>query len=184
MILGTMDLTGATVLKGGNYLLPGEYTLKVLSAETTTTQTGKKQLKVIFKAKKGEEITEFYMLDGQHEYSKKLMLTLLTCLGNDMTKFTGRITTDMLIAKKMNVIVKRKYNDYKNAFYSRIHVMKQYEGVDLYNKNETEIKAMEHEAQRTGQTGQAPQNANSGFAPSEEQAFNIDFNIDIDDLPF
>lgn len=188
-VLGKMNLVGAEVLTGSNYILPGEYTVKVVKAEAKETSKGNPQIAITFQNIEKQNIIEFYNLDSTNEFAKSKMMTLLVFLGNDMTKFIGDITTEMLIGKKMNVIVKREFNDYKGQWFSKIKVMQPYKNEDLYIRNEAEIAEMKNE--KTRETKQN-NNSNFDFNSANEQTNDVvqdfindnSFDMSDDDLPF
>jgi len=182
-ILGQMNLSDAKELTGGNYLLPGQYTVKVTNVEATKTKNDKQQLKITFENLEMKAITHYANMDSTNEIARDWMYTFLNYLGNDMTNFNGNITTEMILNKMINIKVEREYNDYNGKYYSKVKRIERWEKGNVLNDiDEQAVEAMKSEVQ---QPARATMTNDFAADVAYDKAMDaLGMEISDDDLPF
>lgn len=165
---------------GGDFLSPGEYTVKVTDVETDKLSQNN-YITIVFENGEGKEFRHNQFIPPfDQDWQEKQYIELLARLGIGLDTESGDLSfnTEDLINKPCNIVLKRKWNDDNQRFYTRLSYNK------IWNKGD-EVKNAP-----TPMTPEEQQMMNSGNgspAQAEENPFeNADGPADVedDDLPF
>ncbi|GEQ04534.1 DUF669 domain-containing protein [Staphylococcus gallinarum] len=168
-----LNLQGAQEI--GNYMQPGQYSVKIKNFEAKESKNGHPQIAITFSHKEEGEFTHFANGDTSNDFAKNWLFTFLKAVdvqgNNGQFSFTERD----VIGKPINIELKREYNDYTEKWNTVLKRFWKFEGTAVFEKYE--IK----EEQKNNNTSTSSNNSNS-----DNPFANANGPIDIDesDLPF
>lgn len=167
---------------GGDFLSPGEYTVVVTDVETDKVSE-KNYITIVFENNEGKEFRHNQFIPPfDKEWQEKQYVELLARLGIDLDTQSGNLSfnTDKLKNKSCNIVLKRKWNDNDEKFYTRLSYNKVWNKGDEV-KNEPTPMTQEERALINGGNSQG-----SSQQPEQNPFENADGPVDVDseDLPF
>lgn len=169
-----LNLNGAQEI--GNYINPGQYSVKIKNFESKSSKNGHPQFVITFVHKDEGEFIHFANADMTNEYAKNWTYTFLTYAGLKGMNGAFSFTEKDIIGKPLNIELKREYNDYTDKWNTVLKRIWRYEGTPIYEKYE--IKAEEKNT---------IQNASKPSVYDSPTTFDNDMskiNITDEDLPF
>ena len=170
-----LNLQGAQEL--GNYMQPGQYSVKVKNFERKESKNGHPQLAITFAHKEEGEFTHYANGDTSNDFAKNWLYTFLKVIGiqdnNGQFSFTERDVN----GKPINIELERKYNDYTEKWNTVLKRFWKFDGTPVYEK----VGIKENEKNEGNeQSGKPSVNDNSNpFANANEP-----IDIQNSDLPF
>ena len=197
MNLGTVDFRNVEDLSENKYIKAGRYTAYVTEAEGSTDGSGQPQIKVTFKNSNDETINHWFSLSTleNRKYGLQLTKKFLTDAGNDMSNFSGQITSEMIIKRPVIIVVGYKDPTPEGKFYTRIIATEPVEdNTPVFEIDETEEARIKHLRKHLKEQQTAGQFGGNGFSnqgndfsqQSNDFSFENDNSFDISeqDLPF
>lgn len=179
-------------MSGGDFLTPGEYTVKVKDIETDKIQKNN-YITIVFVNNEGKEYKHNQFLPPfNHDFQEERYIELLARLGINLNTQAGDLSfnTDALINKACTIVLKRKWNDDHEKYFTELSYNK------TWKKDDTVINTphpmTEEEKAKAGYGGNNG-GGGQGYGQAETNPFENagagqgptgSADINDDDLPF
>ncbi|CDM13537.1 MULTISPECIES: DUF669 domain-containing protein [Staphylococcus] len=163
-----LNLQGAQEI--GNYMNPGQYSVKIKNFEGKQSKNGHPQFAITFAHKEAGEFVHFANADMTTDYAKNWIYTFLSIAGLQGVNGAFSFTERDLIGKPLNIELKREYNDYTEKWNTVLKRIWRFDGTPIFEQYE--IKDDEKSQQK--------QNKPSVYDSNEVPPLEITD----DDLPF
>jgi hypothetical protein len=168
-----LNLQGAQEL--GNYLQPGQYSVKIKNFEAKESKNGHPQFAITFAHREEGEHTHFANADLQNEYARNWLFTLLNSIGIKGNNMQFSFTERDIIGKAINIELERKYNNYTEKWNTVLKRFWKYENEPIFEKYE--VKEEEKNNNINALQNKSLNSPNNPYMAN-------DFNISDDGLPF
>ena len=127
-----LNLQGAQEL--GNYMQPGQYSVKVKNFERKESKNGHPQLAITFAHKEEGEFTHYANGDTSNDFAKNWLYTFLKSIGIQDNNGQFSFTERDVIGKPINIELERKYNDYTEKWNTVLKRFWKFDGNPVYEK--------------------------------------------------
>lgn len=169
------NLQGAQEI--GNYIQPGQYSVKIKNFEAKESKNGHPQFAITFMHKEEGEHTHFANGDLESQFAKDWLFTFLKTVGLQGSNGQFNFTTRDILGKPINIELERKFNDYTGKWNTVLKRFWKFEGTPIFEKYE--IKDSEKNNNQQQSNNPSVNDASNAFANA-----NGPIEISDDDLPF
>ncbi|OHO58452.1 hypothetical protein HMPREF2650_05600 [Staphylococcus sp. HMSC035F02] len=164
--------------KLGNYMQPGQYSVKVKNFESKNSKNGHPQFVITFTHREEGDFTHYANADMENEFARNWIYTFLDDLGVQGNNGMFNFTEKDVIGKPINIELERKYNDYTDKWNTSLKRVWKFDGTPVFEKYE--IKDNQKNNNNDQQTSKPSLDSpNNPFANA-----NGPIDISDGDLPF
>lgn len=169
-----LNLQGAKEI--GNYIGPGEYSVRIKRFESTKSRNGHSQIRITFYHKEEGEFIHHANADLTNEFARNWLYTFLKTIGIQGNNGQFNFTERDVVNKPINIKLVREFNDYTEKWNT---VLKRFW---VFNPNEIVFEKYPIKEEEKN----SPQSSNKAQSQTDNTFYNSNIPNDFDetDLPF